>query len=233
MGVAAALLGMSVVPSIAWNGGNRGGTPRVSTASVAVGNLNVDAARITFSNNAGGRFSGNIRNGGGSVGRPGFDGRNRFNGNRGGNNVVVVTPDNSGFWNWNNSNYLGLPPWYRLNYYTPWMSDYENGTAYQNIPTSHASLGYGVPEDYPGANSYTGPSYQTAGAVSGPAVNQANVDFVVAVQRELRRRGFYRGVVNGISDAETRSAIRAYEVSAGLPVTGVIGVPLLRTLGFF
>jgi len=141
-----------------------------------------------------------------------------------------VYPDN-GFGNYNNSNYLGLPPWYRLNYYTPWMSDYEDGTAYQNIPTSHASLGYGVPANYPGANSYTGPSYP----MGTPGMNPAptDVDFVVGVQRELRRRGFYRGIVNGVSDSATRSAIRAYEASAGLPVTGVIGIPLLKTLGFF
>jgi len=178
-------------------------------------------------------------NGTGGRGNAGHSNHGRSFGGRGCNGgnggVTVVYPDNGNYGNYNNSNYLGLPPWYRLNYYTPWMSDYENGTAYQNIPTSHASLGYGVPTDYPGANSYTGPSYPSAAPMSPPGVNQAptDVDFVVGVQRELRRRGFYRGIVNGISDAATRSAIRAYEASAGLPVTGVIGVPLLRAFGFF
>ncbi|MEI6562169.1 MAG: peptidoglycan-binding domain-containing protein [Verrucomicrobiota bacterium] len=118
-----------------------------------------------------------------------------------------------------------MPPWYRLNYYTPTTEEIDNGTAYQNIPSSHAWRGYGVPDGYPGTTGYGMPASQTNA--------QQDVDFVVAVQRELRRRGFYNGIVNGISDAATRSAIRSFEASAGLPVTGVIGVPLLRTFGFF
>lgn len=60
-----------------------------------------------------------------------------------------------------------------------------------------------------------------------------DVDLVVGVQRELRRLGYYQGVVNGVSDARTRSAIRAYEARLGLPVTGVIGTVLVRSLGLF
>ena len=149
--------------------------------------------------------------------------RDRFENNQG---VTVIYP---GYGDYNNSNYLGYPPWYRLNYYTPWMSDYENGTAWQNIPSSHAEIGYGSPMGYSNAPA------DTAAQAAGPnaPADAANVDYVVAVQRELRRRGFYRGVVNGVSDAPTRAAIRAYESSIGLPVTGIIGFPLLRTLGFF
>ncbi len=151
----------------------------------------------------------------------------------------------------NNYNYLGYPPWYRLNYYTPWMSDYRDGTAWTKIPTSHAAEGYGLPSSF-----NTMPSgYYAWQAANGGAVNTgyapnvsdgypgagynnpqagnalAGNDIVVTVQRELRRRGFYQGVVNGISDSATRTAIRAYESSAGLPATGgIIGVNLLRSL---
>jgi len=182
------------------------------------------ATNATFSNDPRGRFNRT----GNELGRRNSGRRGNDCNNNGG--LTVIYPDNGYFGNYNNSNYLGLPPWYRLNYYTPWMSDYENGTAYQNIPTSHASLGYGVPEDFPGATSYRIPNQQLATSAGYQA--PADVDFVVAVQRELRRRGFYRGIVNGMSDASTRAAIRAYEASAGLPVTGVIGIPLLRTLRF-
>ncbi|MCX6967140.1 MAG: peptidoglycan-binding domain-containing protein [Verrucomicrobia bacterium] len=182
-----------------------------------------------------GRFANDPRRDGGNDGggsdfcrRNSRRGGNDCNRNNNGGGVTVIYPDN-GYGNYNNSNYLGLPPWYRLNYYTPWMSDYENGTAYQNVPSSHASLGYGVPEDNLGATNYRVSDQQTAGYQQA----QTDVDFVVGVQRELRRRGFYRGIVNGISDSATRSSIRAFEASAGLPVTGVIGIPLLRTLGFF
>jgi len=60
-----------------------------------------------------------------------------------------------------------------------------------------------------------------------------DVDLVVGVQRGLRRLGYYRGVVNGISDASTRAAIRAYEANLGLPVTGVMSTTLMRALGIF
>jgi len=166
-----------------------------------------------------------------ALGRDRFCGGRFRSGNRSGNNqgVTVIYPDN-GYGNYNNGNYLGYPPWYRLNYYTPWQSDYENGTAWQNVPSSHAEAGYGFggsPMGYPNAAADNGAQ------AAGPGADAARVDFVVAVQRELRRRGFYRGVVNGVSDAPTRAAIRAYETSMGLPVTGIIGLPLLRTLGFF
>ena len=176
-----------------------------------------------------GDSSAGFPNSGGTRGGRNWGGKGNSSNN---GNVIVVSPDNGYNWNYNNANYLGLPPWYRLNYYTPSLDDYENGTAYQNIPSSHAWRGYGIPDGVPGTTTYGMPSSQTNAQASAqqPAVN---VDFVVGVQRELRRRGFYRGIVNGISDASTRSAIRAFEASAGLPVTGVIGVPLLQALGFF
>ena len=177
------------------------------------------AARACFSGN-----DGAFANRQGDFGR-----RGNSDCNEGGS---VVYADNGYYPNYNNANYLGLPPWYRLNYYTPTSEELANGTAYQNIPSSRAWRGYGVPDGYPGTTGYGMPTSQ-ANIPAGYQPPAADVDFVVAVQRELRRRGFYRGIVNGISDAATRAAIRSFETSAGLPVTGVIGIPLLRTLGFF
>lgn len=158
------------------------------------------------------------------------DRRSRGRGGGGGNsNVTVIYPDNGyGYGNWNNSNYLGYPPWYRLNYYTPWMSDYQNSTAWRNIPSSHAGAAFGLEPDSVTARAAAYNAQATAAASL-----DANVDFVVAVQRELRTRGYYRGVINGLSDAPTRAAIRAYESANSMPVTGIIGGPLLRSLGFF
>lgn len=53
----------------------------------------------------------------------------------------------------------------------------------------------------------------------------------VDVQRELRRRGYYRGAIDGDVGPGTRSAIRAYQDDRGLAVTGRIDRSLLRALG--
>ena len=209
--------------------------PTTSAVSITVpgygaGNPALVVTRATFPRNGG--FSGVGSNQGralGGGGTNGWSGGNRGWGNNGCSGGVTNGTFDTGCSNYNNINYLGLPPWYRLNYYTPTTEEIDNGTAYQNIPSSHAWRGYGVPDGYPGTTGYGMPASQ-ANVQAGA---QQNVDFVVAVQRELRRRGFYNGIVNGISDAATRSAIRSFEARAGLPVTGVIGVPLLRTFGFF
>jgi Putative peptidoglycan binding domain len=56
-------------------------------------------------------------------------------------------------------------------------------------------------------------------------------DIVVNVQRELRRRGYYRGSIDGDAGPGTRSAIRAYQYDRGLSATGSIDRSLLRSLG--
>ena len=122
----------------------------------------------------------------------------------------------------------------------PWMNGWNGGAwgggggwnsgmqsvdyaTYDNYPPGYR-LNYATnsPADYEQGSDYRVPG----------AMNRAvYADLVVGVQTELRRRGFYRGVVNGLSDALTRAAIRSFEASMGIPVTGVIGTPLLRALG--
>ena len=53
----------------------------------------------------------------------------------------------------------------------------------------------------------------------------------VDVQRELRRRGYYRGSLDGDIGPGSRSAIRAYQYDRGLSATGRIDSSLLRSLG--
>ncbi len=51
------------------------------------------------------------------------------------------------------------------------------------------------------------------------------------VQRELRRRGYYYGPIDGAIGPQSRAAIRAYQAKRGLYITGSINQSLLRSLG--
>ncbi len=53
----------------------------------------------------------------------------------------------------------------------------------------------------------------------------------VDVQRELRRRGYYRGPLDGDIGPGSRAAIRAYQADRGLEMSGLIDSTLLRSLG--
>ena len=53
----------------------------------------------------------------------------------------------------------------------------------------------------------------------------------VDVQIALRRRGYYHGPIDGDIGPGSRAAIRSYQYHNGLPVTGYIDRPLLRSLG--
>lgn len=53
----------------------------------------------------------------------------------------------------------------------------------------------------------------------------------VDVQRALKRRGYYRGGLDGDIGPASRSAIRAYQSEHGLAVNGRIDSTLLRSLG--
>lgn len=50
------------------------------------------------------------------------------------------------------------------------------------------------------------------------------------VQRELSKRRFYRGPIDGDFGRRTSSAIRSYQIARRLPVTGQIDPVLLRSL---
>lgn len=93
---------------------------------------------------------------------------------------------------------------------------------------------YGYPYRYGYGTRYYGPSLGVS-YYSTPSYAYRSYgyddDTVVDVQRELRRRGYYRGSIDGDAGPGTRSAIRSYQANRGLPVTGRIDSSLLRSLG--
>lgn len=54
---------------------------------------------------------------------------------------------------------------------------------------------------------------------------------VIAVQVELRRLGILKARLSAELDAETREAVKAYQLQNGLPVSGKIDAPTYRKLG--
>jgi hypothetical protein len=93
------------------------------------------------------------------------------------------------------------------------------------------SLGYPFGYGYP----YYGYPYRY-GYYAGPgeaAYQAAGTDrsIVIEVQRRLARAGYYRGAIDGVAGAGTRSAIRSYERTHGLRVDGLIDQRLLATMG--
>jgi len=84
---------------------------------------------------------------------------------------------------------------------------------------------------------YYAPYYAPAPVVYGSAVTVVRPVTVRAagpstyeVQRELARRGYYGGALDGAIGPRTRAAIRTYQVDRGLPVTGQVDGNLLRSL---
>ena len=134
--------------------------------------------------------------------------------------------------------YYPYGPDYRMDYSVNTPSRQSN-SPYQialndGIHLSPLDSGYPGPAPSIGEYSYPAPFAPVPPApIMAPEATSPDVDLVVGVQRQLRRLGYYRGMVNGISDGKTRTAIRAYEANMGLPVTGVMGAGLIRSLGIF
>ncbi|MFL6590964.1 MAG: peptidoglycan-binding domain-containing protein [Chthoniobacterales bacterium] len=91
--------------------------------------------------------------------------------------------------------------------------------------------GYGYPYGY-GAYPYGyGYGYYQPRTAVYADVNITDDATVAAVQRRLKRAGYYHGSVDGVIGEGTRSAIRAFERNNGLLVDGRIDRQLLRTMG--
>lgn len=96
--------------------------------------------------------------------------------------------------------------------------------------------GYGYPRYYgygPSVGvSISRPSYYVDEPVyRGRVTSSASDDLAMDVQTALRRRGYYRGSIDGDIGPGTRAAIRAYQADRGLTVTGRIDRSLVRSLG--
>jgi hypothetical protein len=57
------------------------------------------------------------------------------------------------------------------------------------------------------------------------------VSMVGAVQSDLAKQGYYRGVIDGVYGPQTRVAITRYQSNHGLQVTGSLTTATLRSLG--
>jgi hypothetical protein len=116
---------------------------------------------------------------------------------------------------------------------------------YFSRPSSTFVLSFGT--GYAGRGYYYGPPgaayhYQAPGVryyATRPAVPShysgtttvVYADTGASVQRELARRGYYRGAIDGSIGPASRSAIARYQADSGLSVTGSITPSLLRSLG--
>ena len=103
-----------------------------------------------------------------------------------------------------------------------------------------SGYGYGYGSSYYGRSPYyysrpgIGFSYYSRPSTvyRGQAVYGSYSDsLAVDVQRELRRRGYYRGSIDGDIGPGSRAAIRAYQYDRGLSASGRIDSSLLRSLG--
>jgi peptidoglycan hydrolase-like protein with peptidoglycan-binding domain len=63
-----------------------------------------------------------------------------------------------------------------------------------------------------------------------PDANGLTKDDRIALQQGLTRRGFDTGGADGVIGPDTREALRAYQSSRGLPVTGEPSTELLAGL---
>lgn len=54
---------------------------------------------------------------------------------------------------------------------------------------------------------------------------------VIALQQDLKTKGFYKGRLDGIMNASTKDAIRDYQQANGLPVTGRMDSAALEQMG--
>ena len=64
-----------------------------------------------------------------------------------------------------------------------------------------------------------------------PSTDPYSVSTVGAVQSDLSREGYYRGVIDGVYGPQTRVAITRYQSNHGLQVTGSLTTATLRSLG--
>jgi Putative peptidoglycan binding domain len=99
-------------------------------------------------------------------------------------------------------------------YYSPYGYGYGYGYGY---PYYRPSIGLSF-------SNYSYPGRVYRGGYYGDSL-------AVDVQSELRRRGYYRGAIDGDIGPASRAAIRAYQYDHGLSGTGRIDSRLLRSLG--
>ena len=131
-------------------------------------------------------------------------------------------------------------PFYRQDYRYRNPGPYYGGPSFY-CPPAYYPPTYCPPAYYPPAPVYIAPPvYSAAPVYQGlPPASSSNYrvlapsgsHLVAQVQEKLRGYGYYRGGVDGLAGAGTRSAIRAYQVDRGIQVTGRVDEELLSDLG--
>ena len=114
------------------------------------------------------------------------------------------------------SGYCAPSFYYPAPYYPP-------AAVYVAPPVYAAQPFYAAPPVYQGLPPSSSANYRLLAPSGSPLVAQ--------VQEKLRGYGYYRGGVDGLAGAGTRSAIRAYQVDRGIQVTGRVDEELLSDLG--
>jgi His-Xaa-Ser repeat protein HxsA len=117
-------------------------------------------------------------------------------------------------------------------YYPSYRSFGYSSYGYPSYGYGSYGYGYGYPyyRSYPSVSfvySSSSPRYYSSSRAYRSVADSLEVD----VQRELKRRGYYRGPIDGDIGPGSRAAIRSYQAERGLAVTGRIDSSLLRSLG--
>ena len=115
------------------------------------------------------------------------------------------------WWAWDNGYWIGLD----AGFY-PW--DYYPYYAYDFYPYDY----------YPGYYAEVEPYYSNDGIYESTPAQDSTV---VAVQNDLTRLGYYRGVADGLYGRGTRDAVARYQADHHLAVTGTLTPKTLRSLG--
>jgi hypothetical protein len=84
---------------------------------------------------------------------------------------------------------------------------------------------YGYPYDYYGSGDDQG--YNGYDETADPYSDAT----ISAVQSQLARQGYYRGLVDGVYGPQTRAALTRYQSNHGLQVTGSLTPDTLQALG--
>lgn len=115
------------------------------------------------------------------------------------------------WWAWDGGYWVGL----EAGYY-PW--DYFPYYAYDYYP-------YGY---YPGYYADVEPYYNGEGVADAVPTPD---DKVAAVQKDLKRLGYYRGPIDGLYGRATRDAVAHYQGAKHLAITGTLTRQTLQSLG--
>jgi peptidoglycan hydrolase-like protein with peptidoglycan-binding domain len=97
-------------------------------------------------------------------------------------------------------------------------------------PLFKAPLAAGEPTNTVVAVPRPRPADPPPGRVETPALARTPAEIMTDVQRELARRGFYDGSIDGVHGPKTDAAIRDFEQAAGLKPSLQVNEALLQTI---